>query len=352
VITIVVGSTPFGLTPGDGGYPAVVLGGRTSGALSPRGSDASTIADLFWFMLVLAAVVFVLVLVALIVGLRRRSTATDDDLRRLGTAASSTGTSTGMSTGSRRWIVGGGVVLPVVVIGAVLGATLVAMRDVVATDDDAELTVEVIGHQYWWEVRYPDSGVVTANEVHVPADTPVEILLRSADVIHSFWVPSVAGKMDLLPERANRIVIEADAGLHDGRCAEFCGTSHANMDFVLVAHDATGFDEWLAAMSESAAEPASDAARRGIELFTRAGCGSCHAVAGTEATGGGVVPAPDLTHLASRRSILGGAADPTAPDLIDWITDPHAVKPDVDMPAADLTDDEIADVVAYLLELE
>jgi cytochrome c oxidase subunit 2 len=312
-------------------------------------------------MLVLAVVVFIAVLVALVIGLRRRSADTGEDLRRLGTGPSSTASAGGSSVASRRWIVGGGVVLPAIVIVAVLGATLIAMRDVVATDDDAELTVEVIGHQYWWEVRYPESGVVTANEVHVPADTPVEITLRSADVIHSFWVPSVAGKMDLLPERTNRIVIEADAGVHQGRCAEFCGTSHANMDFLLVAHDGTGFDDWLTAQSAPAAEPTSDAARRGMALVAEAGCASCHDIAddpdattGTTSTpaGADVIAAPDLTHLASRLSILGGSADPTTPDLIDWITDPHAVKPDVDMPAADLTDDEIADVVAYLLELE
>lgn len=349
----------IGLTDGGPGYAAVVLGGRTSGALSPRGSDASTIADLFWFMLILAAIVFVFVIVTLVVGLRRRSADTRSDLRRLGTPGTSTGTATGTSSASRRWIVGGGVVLPAIVIAVVLGATLIAMRDVVASDDDAELTVDVIGHQYWWEVRYPESGVVTANEVHIPADTPVEITLRSADVIHSFWVPSVAGKMDLLPERTNRIVIEADAGTHEGRCAEFCGTSHASMDFVLVAHDGTGFEEWLVAQSAPAVEPTSEAARRGRALVAEAGCSSCHDISGvaTDADAdrdgdGEAIEAPDLTHLASRRSILGGAADPTTPDLIDWITDPHAVKPDVDMPAADLTDDEIADVVAYLLELE
>jgi cytochrome c oxidase subunit 2 len=337
-----------------------VLGGRTSGALSPRGSDASTIADLFWFMLALAVVVFVVVMVALLVGLRRRSADTATELRGLGRGASSGPRSTG------RWIVGGGVVLPAMGKNPVLGATVVAMRDVVATDDDAELTVEVVGHQYWWEVHYPDSGVVTANEVHIPAETPVEITLRSADVIHSFWVPSVAGKMDLLPERTNRIVVEAEAGVHQGRCAEFCGTSHANMDFVLVAHDGTAFDDWLAAQAQPAAGPTSDAGRRGMALVTEAGCSSCHDIAGVDSAGsassvasddaangeGSVIPAPDLTHLASRRSILGGAADPTTPDLIDWITDPHAVKPDVGMPAAELTDDEIADVVAYLVELE
>ena len=295
------------------GYAAAVLGGRTSGALSPRGSDASTIADLFWFMLVLAGVVLVLVVVALVVGLRRRPADTDEDLRRVGTG---TAPSSGSSAASRRWIIGGGVLLPVVVIVAVLGATLIAMRDVVATDDDAELTVEITGHQYWWEIHYPESGVVTANEVHIPADTPVEITLRSADVIHSFWVPSIAGKMDLLPERTNRIVVEADAGVHPGRCAEFCGTSHANMDFLLVAHDGSGFDEWLIAQSAPAATPSSDAARRGMALVAEAGCSACHDIGGastTSAANGGDDAIPHPTSAISRVAAPSSGERPTRP---------------------------------------
>lgn len=286
-------------------------------------------------MLVLGIAVFLLVAVVLIVGLRR--SAPDD---------------AGSERRTSRWIVGGGVVLPVVVITVVLGATLVAMRQVAATDDDAELTVEVIGHQYWWEVRYSDAGVVSANEVHIPADTPVEITLTSADVIHSWWVPAVAGKMDLLPERTNRLVVEAEPGEYQGRCAEFCGTSHANMDFWLVVHDADGYERWLDEQARPAAAPTSPAAERGAALFTSAGCGSCHAVAGTEADGTGGAPAPDLTHLASRLSILGGAAEPTTPDLVEWISDPHSVKPGALMPEPDLDENEIADVVAYLEGLE
>lgn len=317
------------------GYETAVMGGRTGSALAPRGDDATTIAALWWFMLVLGVAVFVLFAVALVLGLRR--SAPDDS---------------GSSRRTSRWIVGGGVVLPVVVIAIVLGATLVAMRQVAATDDEAELTVEVIGHQYWWEVRYPDTGVVSANEVHIPAHTPVEITLTSADVIHSWWVPAVAGKMDLLPERINRLVVEAEPGEYQGRCAEFCGTSHANMDFWLVVHDADGYRRWLDEQARPAAAPSSPAAERGAAAFAAAGCGACHNVSGTQADGSAGAPAPDLTHLASRLSILGGAVDGTTPDLVEWITDPHSVKPGALMPDTDLADDDIADIVAYLEELE
>jgi cytochrome c oxidase subunit 2 len=230
----------------------------------------------------------------------------------------------------------------------VFGATVLAMRELAASDTDPELTVEIIGHQFWWEVRYPDHDVVTANEVHVPARTAVEITLTSADVIHSFWVPAVAGKLDLLPERVNRLVIDAEPGTYPGRCAEFCGTSHANMDLVFVAHPGDGFDRWVADQSVPAGAASTDTASQGAELFMESGCASCHTISGTDADGR---TGPDLTHLASRRSILGGAGDPTRPDLAEWITDPHSVKPGAKMPANELDDAQIDAIVAYLLEL-
>jgi len=316
------------------------MGTHWGSALSPRSSDAETIADLWWLMVGLGAVAFAVFAVGLFTGLRRASAEGNDDRRRLGRQEP--------TSVSRAWILGGGVALPTVLIAVVLVATVVALQDVAASDDEAEMSVEVIGHRFWWEVRYPDHGVVTANEVHIPAETEVEIVLRSADVIHSFWVPAVAGKMDLLPERTNRLVIAAEPGRYRGSCAEFCGVSHANMDFLLVAHGEGGFDTWLAEQAAPAREPSTAAAARGAELFVEAGCASCHTVAGTDATG---EKAPDLTHFASRDSILGGAADPTAPDLVDWITDPHTVKPGTDMPAADLSEDQIDDLVAYLGDL-
>jgi cytochrome c oxidase subunit II len=321
-----------------------VIGRRLASPLSPRGSDAATIADLWWLMVVLGALAFAVFAVGLFVGLRRRGERAaggrPDDHRHVGRERS--------TRASRAWIVGGGVALPAVVIGIVLGATFVAMRSMAAADEDPELTVDVIGHQFWWEVRYPDLGVVTANEVHVPADTTVEITLRSADVIHSFWVPAVAGKVDLLPERVNRLVIDAEPGTYEGRCAEFCGTSHANMDFLLVAHAGDAFDRWVAEQLEPAAIPTDTTATRGAEQFSDAGCAKCHTISGTDAAG---TEGPDLTHLASRQTILGGAADPTMPDLVEWITDPHSVKPGARMPATRLDDDQIEELVAYLDQL-
>jgi cytochrome c oxidase subunit II len=184
--------------------------------------------------------------------------------------------------------------------------------------------------------------------VHIPADTTVEIILQSADVIHSLWVPALAGKLDLLPERANRLVVDAEPGTYEGRCAEFCGTSHANMDFLLIAHEGEGFDDWITGQLRPAAAPIGEPAGRGAELFTEVGCASCHTITGTDARG---TVGPDLTHFSSRQTILGGAADPTAPDLIEWITDPHSVKPGALMPAAELDDEQIEALVAYLTGL-
>lgn len=289
-------------------------------------------------MLALGVVVFAIVTAAILFGLRRNSSApAHDDI----------GKDTDDDTGARRWMVAGGVVLPVVVIGVVLAATLVTMRRTAATDQ-TEFTVEVVGHQFWWEVRYPDEDVVGANEIHVPADVPVELLLRSDDVIHSLWVPAIAGKLDLLPDRTNRLTVVAEPGTYAGRCAEFCGTSHAAMDLVFVAHPADELDAWLDAQRQPATTPNDATARRGAELFSSAGCASCHAIAGTGADGD---EGPDLTHVASRSELAGGAVDQTAPDLVEWITDPHSVKPGVSMPAAELDDGEIDALVAYLRTL-
>jgi cytochrome c oxidase subunit 2 len=316
--------------------------------LSPAGRDAAAIADLWWLMLILGVVVFALVTAALLVGLRRGSSATvhddrdHDDRDHDGDHRPDHDRST-----ARRWMVAGGVVLPVVVIGVVLAATLVTMRRTAASEH-TEFTVEVIGHQYWFEVRYPDEGVVGANEIHLPADVPVEILLRSEDVIHSLWVPAVSGKLDLLPDRTNRLTVVAERGSYPGRCAEFCGTSHAAMDIVLIAHPPDELAAWLAAQREPAVEPTDDEARRGAELFESAGCARCHTVAGTGADG---EDGPDLTHVASRELLAGGAVDPTAPDLVEWITDPHSVKPGVSMPPAELPDADVDALVAYLRSL-
>ncbi|NND73640.1 MAG: cytochrome c oxidase subunit II [Ilumatobacter sp.] len=303
-------------------------GSLVRGALDPRGSDAREIAALWWLLLALGAAVFAVVAVALFIGARRNST-------------------TDAST-ARRWMLGGGIVLPSTVVAVVLGATLWAMRS--TAEQPPAVEVEVIGHQWWWEVRYPDHGVVTANEIHIPAGEPVALRLQSADVIHSLWIPELAGKLDLLPERVNTLVIDASSpGEYAGRCAEFCGLQHANMDLVVVAHDAAGFTAWVAEQRTPAADPATAPAQRGLVTFLAHDCASCHTISGASAGG---ETGPDLTHLMGRSSIAGGLLDTTVPSLREWITDPHDVKPGVLMPAPALTDAEIDDLLAYLETLE
>jgi cytochrome c oxidase subunit 2 len=292
-------------------------------------------ADLWWLMLGLGVAVFAVFAVLLGVGLFRR---------RVAPRPAETSNLVG------RWIVGGGVVMPLIVLVVVLVATIAAMRVVPSAAPPGALVVEIVGHQWWWEVHYPEQGITTANEVHLPVGRPVALQLTSADVIHSFWVPALAGKMDLLPDGTNTLVLEAaEPGEHVSQCAEFCGLQHANHALVVVAEPAERFAAWVAGQQRPAAEPTGAVAQRGQEVFLGSNCAECHAIRGTTAvaTGG-----PDLTHLASRPT-LGGAVLPNTPDrLAEWVADPHAIKPGVGMPAAELPDEELNALLAYLETLE
>lgn len=324
--------------------PRTVL--AAGGALDPEGPAAASIAGLWWLMLGLAAAVFALVLVLLLGGLLRRRPAPDPSGEGGAGARAAVQQAAAEARLVRRWIVAGGVALPIVVLVVVLGATVDAMRDLRTTAPDGALVVEVVGHQYWWEVRYPDEGVVTANELHLPVGRPVAVRLTSADVIHSFWVPALAGKADALPDGTTTLVLEAsEPGEHASECAEFCGLQHAQMGVTVVAEPEGRFADWVAARRAPAAEPADAAARRGRDAFLAADCAACHAVRGTPADG---EAGPDLTHLASRPT-LGAATVPNTPEhLAAWVADPHTVKEGVAMPAAVLSEEQLADVVAYL----
>ena len=304
-----------------------------AGVLDPQGPAARQIDGLWVLMLVVGTAVFVLVAALLVIGLVRKGSEGDPD-----------GTSQ-----SRSWLYGGGVLLPVAGVLVVLVATLAVMRD---TDDIGASTVavEVIGHQWWWEFRYPDADVTSATELHIPAGEPVELRITSTDVIHSFWVPSLAGKRDAIPEDVTTLVIEADEpGRYAGKCAEFCGLQHAYMDLTVVAHTAEDYTAWLDDQAEVAAEPAGGEAARGADLFVSAGCGECHTVRGTRAAGD---DAPELTHLMSRRLMAGGRLETTPEDLRRWLHDPDELKNGVDMPPADLPAEDVDAIVAYLETLE
>jgi cytochrome c oxidase subunit II len=215
---------------------------------------------------------------------------------------------------------------------------------------DRTIQIRVTGHQWWWEVQYPDSlpqhQVTTANEIHVPVGTPVVFDLRSTDVIHSLWVPELGGKRDLIPGEGTRLWFRADtAGVYRGQCAEFCGYQHAKMAFEIIAEPPAKFAQWLVQQRDTAAAPTDSKARRGQQVFVSSPCVMCHTIGGTTA---GSRVGPDLTHIASRRTIAAGTLPNTEGNLLAWITDPQAVKPGAKMPANPLAPQDLVAVVAYL----
>jgi cytochrome c oxidase subunit 2 len=281
---------------------------------------------------------------------------------------------------ARRWILGGGVVLPVTVLsllllyGLAVGGTLAdastrgplrfaldcisrgARAFAAPVTGDAPIRIEVTGRQWWWEVRYwgpgtGSDGVPLANELKLPAGRSVELLLASGDVIHSFWLPTLAGKVDMIPGRVNRLVLRAnEAGVHRGQCAEYCGGQHAWMALYVEVMPEREFRAWLAQQASPAVRPAEDFLRRGHDAFLRVGCGDCHAVRGTAARGD---EGPDLTHVGSRRSLGAGLLGNHVGTMGGWIAGTQDLKPGVHMPASrELSGVELRAVSAWLGSLE
>lgn len=307
--------------------------GRQS-ALAPGGTDARVLGDLFWVMLAGVVVLWVLVN-----GLFFYVT-------RINRAA--------LSRNFANWlIVIGGVVFPTVVLGALLTYGLSIMPDQRAPGEG--LTLRVTGEQWWWRVEYwPDGAetpIVAANEIRLPAGQRSAIVLNAGRVIHSFWIPALGGKMDMFPGRETRMSLHPETpGTWRGQCAEFCGASHALMAFEVVAMAPDEFADWLQRQAAPAVEPAAGAALRGAEIFTREGCGACHAVRGTGARG---AVGPDLTHVGSRLSLGAGTLGATLADFEQWVAHTGAIKPEVEMPGYDhLSADDLSDLAHYLKGLE
>jgi cytochrome c oxidase subunit 2 len=212
------------------------------------------------------------------------------------------------------------------------------------------VTIQVTGHQWWWEITYPnpqaDQTVVTANEIHIPVHTPVVILTNSADVIHSFWAPNINGKRDLLPGYSSAFWIQIDQpGTYHGQCAEFCGLQHAHMGFSIVAEDANEFQAWEAQQLKPATEPTDEEAARGRAVFLTHACIMCHTIRGTDA---GSKYGPDLTHLASRQMIAAETLPNTSGALAGWIVDPQRIKPGNKMAPNPLPPDDLQALIKYL----
>lgn len=247
------------------------------------------------------------------------------------------------------WI--GGFVFPVVVLTGLLVWGLGLASKLSDPPDTGDMRVRVTGEMWWWRVTYLDGApFVDANELHIPAGQPVVVELESADVIHSFWIPRLAGKMDMIPGRRNRIRIQADEpGIYGGQCAEYCGGPHALMGFVVVAHEPRDFARWRASR-RPAPPPADPLARRGLHLFETSGCGACHRVGGTAAHG---LAGPDLTHVGSRRSLGAGILPNNRGTLAGWVADSQTIKPGNRMPAYKFySGEDLQAISAYLEQLK
>jgi len=236
-------------------------------------------------------------------------------------------------------------VVPCLVLVWIFALTVQAMRiSDPAAVQSPDLTV--IGHQWWWEVRYAKSGVITANEIHIPIKQRLSVQLESADVIHDFWVPQLARKMDMIPGLTNHIWLEANQpGTYLGACAEYCGAEHAWMRFQVIAEPPADFAAWAAHQTEPAPSPAPGPEARGRQVFLQMTCVNCHSIQGVSAV---TNVAPDLTHLAGRRTLGAGVLPNTPADLARWLKNPQAAKPACRMPNFKLTTAQVDDLVSYL----
>lgn len=248
-------------------------------------------------------------------------------------------------------------IAPAILLAVVAVPTIKTIGDLAKEPAGNALQVRVLAHQWWWEYRYEDLNLVTANELHIPVGRPVRLSLEATSpehvsapkgVIHSFWVPRLAGKQDVVPGRTNKLTIEAsEPGTYLGQCAEFCGLSHANMRLRVVAEESGDFEAWVRGQLRPAVPPAGRSAAEGLELFVGKGtCLGCHTVRGEPRAAGAI--GPDLTHLKSRETFAGAIFDNTPAELTRWLDDPPARKPGSIMPEIPLTPEEIADLVAYL----
>ncbi|GIW06550.1 MAG: cytochrome c oxidase subunit II [Dehalococcoidia bacterium] len=314
-----------------GGLRQLVPGRPEAGVFEPVSPLARSITDLFVVVMTLGALVLAGVTGTVVFfGIRYRARPGDDEPAPI--------------YGNRRleiaWFV-----IPAVIVAGLLGLSIVTAR---AADPPTTGTPDlvIIGHQWWWEVVYPQNGAVSANEIHIPTGRPILVQLESIDVIHDFWVPQLGRKMDAIPGVANRFWIQADLpGVYLGACAEYCGTQHAWMRIRVVAQPPAEFEAWLQQEARPIAPPATALARQGQALFESKTCANCHAIDGRAQRPN---VGPNLAQLARRETIGGGVIANTPENLARWLANPGSIKPGSLMPDLNLTQQEVAALVAFL----
>jgi cytochrome c oxidase subunit 2 len=305
-------------------------------ALDPKGVDAAKIAEISWVIFVGGGLIFLVVMALLAVAL-------------LGPP------SVRASLGRYPWIIGGGIAFPVVVLTALLIYSFLANTKMVRAGVPGAVQIQVIGERWWWRVLYLDNQgrtiVETANDIRIPARTPVEFLLTSDNVIHSFWVPNLAGKTDMIPGRVNTLAVRAnETGIFRGQCAEYCGAQHAKMAFHVGAYAVEDFEAWLAWQTRPAREPDTPMLVRGKQLFLSNACIECHVIRGTPANG---KLGPDLTHVGSRLSIAAGILPNNIGSLAGWIAGSQHIKPGNHMPSfGELPPEDLRAIAAYMESLK
>ena len=309
--------------------------------LTSSGPVAAAQARLGWWLLIVSVIVIVVISVLVLTGALRSRNDTRD--RR----------AIGREGEGIRWIVVGGIITPAIILAVTLAFTIATEVATAAPPADPSVTINVIGHRWWWEVKYagaPSHTIVTANEIHIPVGAPVRVELTSADVIHSFWIPQLAGKTDVIPGQRNVAWLQADRpGIYRGACTEYCGLQHANMAAFVVAESPAQFRQWLETQTDGASAPTDPDAVVGLGVFQRSACGACHAIRGSDALGH---VGPELTHLASRMTIAGGVLENTRGNLAGWIANSQAIKPGNDMPVMALSPGDLQALVAYLETLK
>jgi cytochrome c oxidase subunit II len=305
-------------------------------ALNPAGPQASAIAAVTWMFFAVGLVVYVLVIGACAWAIFRRRTTADN----------------ASETDNRlTWLVAGAVSATVATVIVLSAVSVIAGRGLTTASGQRDVvTIDVIGHQWWWEFQYhgamPSELVNSPNEMHVPVGLPVVIRAISRDVIHSFWAPNLHGKRDLIPGFETQMRLQVDTpGIYRGQCAEFCGHQHAHMAFQIVAEPADVFQSWLEQQRRAAAPPTTAEAQHGHDVFMGGTCATCHTIRGTSA---GSRIGPELTHLASRRRIAAGTLDLTRDHLARWIVDSQSIKPGNRMPPNPLPADDLQALLTYL----